>query len=291
MKFDPNTCRSLLFVPAGNDRYLESALRGNADVIQIDLEDSIPPNQKEQAREDARRSIDRIHDNGRVGTVRINTDPSFLLSDLNEVVRPGLAGLTIPKVSSAESLKQIDEAVTLLEEDRQMPVGTIRFIVLIESATGVLNARQIASATPRLAAMGIGMEDLAADIGSSVNPDTLYFPSMLVLYAAREADVTPIGYLGSITIYNDPGLFGQWIRRAKSLGFEGGFCIHPNQVDILNAEFAPTEREAEEARLLINAFETSSNESSGVFSYQGRMVDKPVIDRARRTLMRHDRFS
>ena len=88
--------------------------------------------------------------------------------------------------------------------------------------------------------MGIGMEDLIADVGGVVDADALYFPAMQTLYAAREAGVTPIGYLGSITVYQDTDLFARWVRRAKALGFEGGFCIHPNQVDILNRELRPS---------------------------------------------------
>ena len=291
MEFNPERCRSLLFVPAGNARYLKSALQGSADVIQLDLEDAIPPARKEQARAEAHVAIDRVHDAGQVGTVRINHGMSLALADLEAVVGPGLAGLTVPKVSSAEQLQQLDEAVTVLEEQRQLPVGQIRLVAQIESATGVLNVREIASATPRLAAMGLGMEDLAAELGSSVDPDALYFPSMLLLYAAREAGATPIGYLGSITMYNDADTFGQWIRRARSLGFEGGFAIHPNQVEILNTEFSPTQQEAQEASQLIEAFETRTDKSSGAFSWEGRMVDKPVVDRARRAVKRYEHLA
>ena len=291
MDFDPDICRSLLFVPAGNERYLESALRGGADVIQIDLEDAIPSDQKDHASQAAKGAIDRLHDAGRVGTVRINNHPSRMSHDLEAVVGPKLAGLTIPKVATAEDLQRVDELVSQLEQDRQIPAGQIRLVAQIESAAGILNARQIAGATPRLAALGIGMEDLATELGSDLDADALYFPNMLVLYAAREAGLAPIGYLGSISVYNDATLFDGWIRRAKSLGFEGGFCIHPNQVEILNSRFAPAEHEVEEARSLIELFEAASSRGSGVISYQGRMVDKPMVDRARRTLKRHEILS
>ena len=291
MEFNPERCRSLLFVPAGNARYLNSALQGSADVIQLDLEDAVPPAQKEQARAEAREAVDRIHDAGRVGTVRINNGMSVALADLEAVVGPGLAGLTVPKVASAVQLQQLDEAVTALEHKRQLPTGAIRLVAQIESAAGVLNVREIAGATPRLAAMGLGMEDLAVELGSSVDADALYFPSMLLLYAACEAGVTPLGYLGSITMYNDATTFSQWIRRAHSLGFEGGFAIHPNQVEILNTEFAPTQREAQQASQLIEAFENRTDKSAGAVSWEGRMVDKPVVDRASRTLKRYEHLA
>jgi len=286
MEFNPDRCRSLLFVPAGNERYFKSALAGDADVIQLDLEDAIPPDQKHQAREAARDQINRIDAANRVGVVRINHNMDLQIMDLKAVVGPGLAGLTIPKVSSGDELKQIDEKVSRLETNRQLPQGQIRLVAQIESAAGVLNAREIANSTPRLAAMGLGMEDLAVELGSRVDPDALYFPSMLTLYAAREADVTPIGFLGSITNYQDIQTFTDWIQRAKSLGFEGGFCIHPNQVEILNAQFIPSEGEVEEARALVEAYETRPDKTAGAFAYQGRMVDIPVVEQAKRTLQR-----
>ena len=286
MKLDPDLCRSLLFVPAGNERYLESALRGTADVIQIDLEDAIPHDAKDQAREDAKADIDRIHARKRVGVVRINHEPQIFTSDLDAVVRPGLAGLTIPKVSCAEDLRRVDQMVSAIEQEHNYPVGDVRLIAQIESAAGVLNVREIAQATPRLAAMGIGMEDLAAEVGCSVESDSLYFPSMQTLYAARESGLVPIGYLGSIAVYNELDTFRNWIRRAKSLGFDGGFCIHPNQVDILNEEFAPGIDEVIDAKALLKACELRAEEGSSPFSYRGRMVDKPILDRARQTIRR-----
>ena len=181
----------------------------------------------------------------------------------------------------------IDAAVTRLESDRRLSPGGIRLIAQIESAQGVLNAREIAGATPRLGAMGIGMEDLIAGVGGVVNSDALYFPAMQTLYAAREAEVTPIGYLGSITVYKETDLFREWVGRAKTLGFEGGFCIHPNQVDILNQEFRPALGEVREAEELVTAFKQQASEGVGAFAHDGKMVDAPVIERAQRILRRN----
>jgi citrate lyase subunit beta / citryl-CoA lyase len=284
--FDAGACRSLLFVPAGNIRYLDSALRGWADVIQIDLEDGVAPDQKDAARACVRRDVERIAAAGRVGAVRINMDPHLLERDLDVVVCSATAALTIPKVDSATTLSALDKQITALEKERGLPLGRIRLIAQIESAAGVLDARQIAQATPRLAAMGIGMEDLTAEIGGKVSADALYFPNMQVLYAARAAGVVPIGYLGSITIYDDEETFRSWIQRAAALGFEGGFCIHPRQVKILNDELSPAEAEVAACRALVVAFEAHAAAGRGVFVHQGRMVDKPVVERARRVLAR-----
>ena len=284
--FDPDICRSLLFVPAGNERYLRSALRGAADVIQIDLEDAIAPAQKERARNSARSFVAQIAAAGQVAAVRVNGEEPLLGTDLEAVVYPGLAALTIPKVDTGAMLAQIDAAITQLETARGLVPGGIRLIAQIESARGVLNAREIAGATPRLAALGLGMEDLIADVGGAVGADALYFPAMQTLYAAREAAVTPIGYLGSITVYSDTDRFGEWIRRAKSLGFEGGFCIHPNQVEILNREFRPSPAEVRAAEALVAAYQQQASTGVGAFAHEGKLGDAPVIARAQRVLRR-----
>ena len=285
--FDPDICRSLLFVPAGNERYLHSAIRGNADVIQVDLEDAIAPDQKNQARLSARSFVEQIEAADRVASVRVNGEDPLFTQDLNAVIHSGLSALTIPKVDTGEKLATIDAAVTRLESERGLTPGGIRLIAQIESAKGILNAREIAGATPRLGAMGIGMEDLIAGVGGVVDSDPLYFPAMQTLYAAREADVTPIGYLGSITVYKEIDVFREWIRRAKTLGFEGGFCIHPNQVEILNEEFRPSSGEVSDAEELVAAFEQKAREGVGAFAYDGKMVDAPVIERAKRILRRN----
>ena len=284
--FDPDICRSLLFVPAGNERYLRSALRGTADVIQIDLEDAIAPAQKERARNSAPSFVAQIAAAGRVAAVRVNSEEPLLGEDLDAVVLPGLAALTIPKVDTGAMLAQIDAAITQLETARGLAPGGIRLIAQIESARGVLNAREIAGATPRLAALGLGLEDLIADVGGAVGADALYFPAMQTLYAAREAAVTPIGYLGSITVYRDTDRFGEWIRRAKSLGFEGGFCIHPNQIEILNREFRPSPAEVRAAEALVAAYQQQASTGVGAFAHEGKLVDAPVIARAQRVLRR-----
>ena len=255
-------------------------------MIQIDLEDAIAPAQKERARNSARSFVAQIAAAGRVAAVRVNGEEPVLGTDLEAVVYPGLAALTIPKIDTGAMLAQIDAAITQLETARGRVPGGIRRIAQIESARGVLNAREIAGATPRLAALGLGMEDLIADVGGAVGADALYFPAMQTLYAAREAAVTPIGYLGSITVYSDTDRFGEWIRRAKSLGFEGGFCIHPNQVEILNREFRPSPAEVRAAEALVAAYQQQASTGVGAFAHEGKLVDAPVIARAQRVLRR-----
>jgi citrate lyase subunit beta / citryl-CoA lyase len=286
MILDTDLCRSLLFLPAGNERFLKSALNGSADVILLDLEDAISHSEKNRARERVGGAVLQVHEAGRVCAVRVNNGLRLLAKDLEAVVCAELSALIIPKVSSAEYLQLIDEAVTELEHERGIPMGNIRLVAQIETAQGVLNLNEIARATPRLAALGIGPEDLAADLGSGVDPDALYHTNMQALIAARAAGIVPLGYIGSITVYKEKEIYREWIQRARKLGFEGAFCIHPNQVEILNEEFLPSEAEATEAGALVEAFEAHRKKGIGAFAFQGRLVDAPIMDRAIRVLKR-----
>ncbi len=260
-------------------------------MIQLDLEDAIAPQEKDRARADAPDAIARIHDSGRVGTVRVNGPLRLLIPDLESVVRPGLAGLTIPKVHSSDYLKLIDETLTELELEREIPEGSVRLIAQIETAEGLMHLEEIARSTPRLAALSVGPEDLAADLGSAVDPDVMYVPNMQALIAARAAGVIPLGYVGSITLYDDPDTYRGWVRRARNMGFEGAFCIHPNQVEILNEEFVPEAEEVKRAAAVVAAFEEHVAAGTGAFAFEGRMVDAPVINRARRLLKRSNKLA
>jgi citrate lyase subunit beta/citryl-CoA lyase len=206
--------------------------------------------------------------------------------DLEAVVVPGLHAITVPKVPDASFLRLLDETISELEAERGLSAGAIRLIAMIETAGGLANVNQIAAATPRLIAMTVGPEDLAASLGSQATPDAMYIPNVLALVAARQAGIMPLGYIGPIGLYNDKEIYRQWIQRAALLGFEGAFCIHPNQVEICNEVFQPSSKETAKARLLIEAYEKHKAEGVGVFVLDGRMVDAPVVARARTIVAR-----
>jgi len=171
-----------------------------------------------------------------------------------------------------------------LEAERGLAVGAIRLIGIIETAEGLSAVNEIARATPRLLALIVGSEDLAASLGGQPTPDAMYVPNLLTLTAARAAGVLPLGYAGSISVYKDTELYREWISRAAALGFEGVFCIHPNQVAICNEIFMLSTEEIAKARELIGAYEKHVAEELGVFAFEGRMVDAPVVDRSRKIL-------
>ncbi len=280
----PKILRSLLFVPAINRKLLESAARREVDAIQLDLEDSIAVTEKETARQATVAAIAWLRGRCPYVVVRINFPLRLAIRDLEAIVLPGLDAITVPMVPNASFLRLLDQTIGELEAERRLEVGSIRLIAVIETAEGLVNINEIAKATSRLIALTIGPEDLAASLGSQAVPDAMYLPNMLALTAARQAGIIPLGFVGSISLYDDLETFQEWIARAAVLGFEGAFCIHPNQVKICNEVFQPSEEAIGQAKQLVAAFDKHSADGVGVFVVDGRMVDAPVVERARMVL-------
>lgn len=285
---EPKLLRSLLFVPAASERLLHSAVRRNADAVQLDLEDAIAASEKEAARQAIGDAIAWLQGRTPYIVARINGPLRLAVRDLEAVVVSGVQAITVPKVPDAGLLRLVDETIAELEAERGLPVGGIRLIAMIETAEGLANVNAIAAATPRLVALTVGPEDLAASLGSQATPDAMYVPCMLVLVAARKAGIIPLGFAGSISLYDDRETYAEWIRRAAELGFEGAFCIHPNQVAICNERFQPAAEEIAKARHILDEYEKHKAAGVGVFVVDGRMVDAPVVARARTVVAKAD---
>ena len=146
---------------------------------------------------------------------------------------------------------------------------------------------EIAAASERVVALTVGAEDLALDMDMRPTADALYVPNVQAVAAARAAGILPIGYVGTVADYQDEGLYRQTAEQARQLGFAGGFCIHPKQVPILNAAFSPSAEEVADAEAIVTAYEAAERAGQGAVSHRGRMVDRPVVERARALLARH----
>lgn len=287
--------RSLLYVPSTAERFIAKAAQRGADGILVDLEDSIPPDRKADARSALPSAVATISGGGADGRpeilVRINRPWRLAVPDLEASVIPGVDGLCLPKVDGADHLRAIDEVVGELEGERGLTPGAIRYLVLIETAKGVAEAREIAKASPRVAAITLGGEDLAADLGlPEPDPMVLAPYNADILVAAREAGVLPLGYPGSIAEFTDLDGYRRAAEQGRREGFEGGACIHPAQVAILNRAFAPNADEITHAEGVMAAFEAALAKGEGAVAYQGKMIDKPVVDRARRVLTKRDQL-
>jgi citrate lyase subunit beta / citryl-CoA lyase len=280
--------RSMLFVPATSDRFVESALRQAADALQIDLEDSVAPDHKTLARERAPGIADRFAAAGYDVIVRVNRPWRLLVRDLEAVVRPSVLAVSLPKVPDASMVRAVAGILRELEAAAGVPDGHTRIVAMIEDAEGLHNMAEVAAAHPRVHGIIVGAEDLAVSMRMAVDDDALYVPNVMAVAAARRAGVMPIGFIGSVADFADPDEFRRRIERARRLGFEGAFCIHPKQVAILNEAFAPNAQEVEHAQALLSEFDRQVAAGRAAFAFKGRMVDLPVVDQARVVVTRHE---
>lgn len=278
--------RSMLFVPAISDRFVESALRQPADVLQIDLEDSVAPEQKDMARQRVAAIADRFAQAGYDVLVRVNRSWRLLVRDLEASVRHSVHAVTLPKVPDASAVRAVAEILSELEQGAGLPIGHTQIIAMIEDAEGLHNMADIAAAHRRVRGIIVGAEDLAVSMRMAVSEDSLYLPNVMAVAAARRAGVSPIGFIGSVADFADEAEFRLKVERARRLGFEGAFCIHPKQVPIVNAAFAPDPGELQHAEALLEEFGRQLALGRAAFAFKGRMVDLPVVEQARALVAR-----
>lgn len=271
---------SLLYVPGNAPRFLAKAGERQADVIIIDLEDAVPEAAKSEARDGLREWVPKIRSAGSQVFVRINhTDR--LLDDAEAASRAGADALYIPKVNSADLLTQLAAKMTALEANRP----PISFVPLIEDMRGLFEVRAIAHA-PRVIAVTAGGEDLATAMGAEPTPEVLRYPKLMIHYAAKEAGVLSFGMLRTTVDYADQEALRAAALEARRFGFDGASCIHPSAVPILNACFSPTAAELEWASKVVAANDENAAAGRGAFLLDGKFIDAPIVERARRLLKR-----
>jgi citrate lyase subunit beta / citryl-CoA lyase len=278
--------RSLLYVPANQERFIASAHMRGADCIQLDLEDSVPFEHKDEARAKVAQAAARVRRGGADVMVRINRPLSLAVRDIEACVGPDVDGFSLPKVESASHVQLLDELVSEVELKRGLEVGRSSFIAIVESAAAMFDILAIARASRRLVALNLGGEDFALDCGMRPTADALHFPKQQIVHAASAARLAPLGVLGSIAGFKDEAAFLAMVQRSKEFGFVGASAIHPSQVPILNKVFSPTDDEIAEARRVITALEVAASDGRGAAALDGRMIDAPIAARARKTLAR-----
>jgi len=278
------TWRSLLFIPANNEKFIAAAASRGADAIILDLEDSIPYALKAEARQSLPDHISHLSAQNVDVVVRINYDMINAVADLDVAVTKNTAAILVPKVLGVDHLRLLDDAIGLLESQRNIPKGSIKLIALIETIVAIESAAVIAQATPRLIGLALGTEDLSLDGGFESTPDNLTLPAQKIIYAARMANINVYGFPASIADYSDNEKFIQYQQRAKSMGFNGALCIHPVQVDVVNDAYRVSLAEKKQAVKIISAYEEAIKNNSGVVEVDGRMIDAPVVERARKIM-------
>jgi len=274
--------RSRLYLPGNEPKYFVNAGLHKPDGVILDLEDSVAPTSKHDAKFLVRNALRSVDLYGCERMVRINQLPAGL-EDLNFIVPHNIHVIIIPKAEHAEQIKQVEEVVLEIKKQKKIK-NDIFYMPIIESALGVINAYEIASASKNNCTLAIGLEDYTADIGTQRTEEGRenLFARNMVVNAARAAGIQPID-----TVYSDvtnmEGL-RESVIEAKSLGFDGKGCIHPRQVKVVHEAFAPTEQEIENAKKIVTAFEDAEKKGLGVVSIGSKMIDLPVVKRAQNTL-------
>lgn len=275
--------RSLLFIPATSATFLEKAHERGADAVIVDLEDAIHPARKDEARALAGPAVQSLAARGLTVLLRVNAERSQWLADLDAAPLRALAGLMLPKVESAAQVHAFAEAVA--ERERALGIAEPRQIAaLVESPLGVLRAAEIAEANAPLAALGFGAEDYCAHMGLPPGPDALRWPAQQLVVAARAHGLACWGLADSIAEVADLGRLKKSIAEARALGFTGSVAIHPKQVPLFNEGFSPSAEERAWARRVTEAAAAASAAGLGAVLLDGRMIDKPVVERAFRVL-------
>lgn len=256
-----------------------------ADAIILDLEDSVPPTEKERARFAARDALAGLKNEHTQTWVRVNPSQGMMTKlDLRAVVTPNLTGVVLPKTTSRNHILYVEALLRDAEAQNGVEAGTTKLIAMIESAAAMLNCAEIARASARLVALAFGGEDFCADLGVERTPagTELQHPRSHIAVCARAA-----GLLAIDTIWDDfrdeVGLRAD-TEAARAVGFHGKLVIHPAQVVTVNGIFRPTPESVEYARRIVAAHEEAEQRGEGAVQIEGRMVDRPVAVRARRMI-------
>lgn len=278
--------RSLLFVPANVDRFIDGASERGADAIVLDLEDSVLPADKAAARARVPEAALKVGRRGADVLVRINAPLRQAVRDIEASVCREVRCLMLPKVDSAEQLRLLAGVLDEVERERGLEAGHTQLFPLIESCEAYFHMRAIAAAHPRVVALSVGSEDFSASAGMAADGQALLLPKQEMVFAARAAGVLPLGYIGSVANLDASQDLLALARRACALGSTGAMTVHPRQVPLLNEAFSPSPDELAAAERVIAAFDLSAAQGQGALQLDGRMVDIAVVERARAVLAR-----
>jgi citrate lyase subunit beta/citryl-CoA lyase len=278
--------RSRLYLPGNESKFMLNAGLHEPDGVILDLEDSVAPPAKDEARLLVRNALRSIDFHGAERMVRINQGERGLI-DLDFIVPHNVHVVLIPKTEDPEQVRQVDAriATILQKKDAAGPAGNRPFLMpIVESARGAIRAYEIATASKNICSLTIGLEDYTADLGVQRTSEgrESFWARCQVVNAARAAGVQPID-----TVFSDvadmDGLRAS-VLEAKALGFDGKGCIHPRQIRVIHEAFAPSPQELEKARKIVAAYQDAEARGLGVVSLGSKMIDPPVVKRALRTV-------
>lgn len=274
--------RSCMFVPAHNQKFLNSSLRRDADVLLLDIEDSVPPGEKQKARDNIKEFV-RRNDIGRKRIFpRVNDRESGeLLKDVSQLTISGVSGFMYPKAEKAEDVYFICKLLETLEYEKKLPIGTFKVIPLIETPGAVVNIDQICRVSSRVIAVAFGCEDYLTNLQGlhDATGESISFARNMVSNAARAAGIEPIDTI-HIRIHDLEDLERN-LRFARSLGFGGMLVLNPVELPLVNQCFSPSLEEVRWAEDVVRLSSIALREGNGVALKDGKFIGPPIVKRAR----------
>lgn len=277
--------RSMLFVPGSNEKMATKSLGIDADSLIIDLEDSVAPHVKKEAREFVKEFIEETDFGEKEVAVRINSPKTeYGNDDLNEMIQAQPYTLVIPKVEKGEELKELDMLMTQIEKQQNFPIGGVELMALIETPLGIINVDEIAMSTPRLTGLLFGAGDFTRETHGQITKERweLYYPLIKIVIAARAANIDAVD--SPYFDVKDPEGCEVNARQGKVLGYDGKSAIHPSQVEVINKVFTPTPEEIERAKKVIELYQNAEAEGKGATQLNGQLIEHVHVTISKRIL-------
>ena len=281
--------RSLMFVPAHNQKLLDSSVRRDADVLLLDVEDSVPVCDKQLARENIKTFVRRGDLNGRLVFPRVNDRESGeLLKDLTQLTIEGVHGFMYPKSTKAEDVYFVGKLLETIEYEKNIPVGTFKLIPLIETAGAVVNIKEICQACTRVIAVAFGCEDYVTDIRGKHDEagNSIFYARNAIVNAARFAGIIPIDTV-HIKVHDLEDLEKE-VQLGKELGFEGMLVLNPKELPIVHQYYSPTREEVIWAKEMVELAEEAAREGKGVAVKDNKFIGPPMVRMAKNILAKHE---
>lgn len=281
--------RSLMFVPAHNQKLLDSSVRRDADVLLLDIEDSVPPVEKQKARDNILEFVKRSDLNGKLIFPRVNDRESGeLLKDLYQLTVKGVHGFMYPKSDKEEDVYFVGKLLETIEYEKGIPIGTFKLIPLIETAGAVMNIQEICKACTRVVAVAFGCEDYVTSLKGKHDAEgqSIFFARNAIVNAARATGVLPIDTV-HIKVHDLEDLEKNLIL-SKNLGFEGMLVLNPKELPLVNGYFSPSEDEVAWATEMVELAEEAVREGKGVAVKDNKFIGPPMLKMANAILQKYE---
>lgn len=281
--------RSLMFVPAHNQKLLDSSLKRDADVLLLDIEDSVPITEKQKARDNIKEFVKNADLKGKLIFPRVNDRESGeLLKDAYQLSMEGIHGFMYPKATKGEDIYFFGKLLETIEYEKKIPVGTFKIIPLIETAGAVMNIQEICTACHRVVAVAFGCEDYVTDLKGKHDGfgQSIFFARNMIANGARACGVTPIDTV-HIRVHDLEDLESN-LKVAKQLGFEGMLVLNPKELPLVHQYFSPSKEEIEWATEMVQLSEEAVRDGKGVAVKDGKFIGPPMLKMANDILYKHN---